>query len=393
MLGIHRRRDRRRLAGPAGPAMPLTLRPAPVLTPPPANGHRPPPPVKHRRLRWLWANNPLLVAVAAIGFSVSFQTITDLAAGHGLPGWPVLYPIGIDVGILALIVESRRAIDDGRWDLVPRAAAWALSLFTIYVNAHGAPAHDWIGRALHIVMPSLWILFLELARWRKVRRARMANGDRIPVIRWFIDWRTAGMWRAMHLANVRSYPEMVARQQVRLAALALMPAVWGEAWEADAPALLRHQLRARLLPGFVAAGCRDARAGDPVGTGELALQWVTEARPEPRRQPAAARRDGGDRRADRRPSPSPTPPSSPPPAPPSPPGDGEDTGGDGSPPDDGKPWPAGEVAARRYQLDHPAATREQAAAGAGVGPRTVDRARKRMRAAGEWAEARQPVAS
>ena len=103
----------------------------------------------------LFTENPVLLAVAGIGFAVSFQTIARVATEQHMPGWPILYPLGIDVGILALIVESRRAIDAGRSDLVPRVMAWALAALTIYVNAHGAPAHDWLGRALHVVMPAL----------------------------------------------------------------------------------------------------------------------------------------------------------------------------------------------------------------------------------------------
>ena len=55
-------------------------------------------------------DNPLLAVVAGIGFSVSFQTVAALAHAHRLPGWPALYPVGIDVGILALVAESRMLI-------------------------------------------------------------------------------------------------------------------------------------------------------------------------------------------------------------------------------------------------------------------------------------------
>ena len=123
-------------------------------------------------LRGLVAGNPLLLVIAGIGFSLSFQTISGEAARLGMPGWHPLYPIGIDVGILALVIEARRAIDDDRSDLVPRLGAWGLSILTIVINAQGVSTWG-LARLLHIIMPSLWVLFLELTRWRKLRRRRL----------------------------------------------------------------------------------------------------------------------------------------------------------------------------------------------------------------------------
>ena len=92
-----------------------------------------------------WAlvrDNPVLPVIAAIGFAVSFQTIAGLAKTQHMPGWPVLYPVLIDVFLLGVIIEARKASDDGRSDVVPRVIAWALAAFTVYVNAHGAPAGE-----------------------------------------------------------------------------------------------------------------------------------------------------------------------------------------------------------------------------------------------------------
>ena len=130
---------------------------------------------KHARLtavRGLVRENPVLPVIALIGFSVSFQTITALARAQHMPGSPYLYPVLIDVFFLGLVVEARKAIDDGRSDLVPRAMAWVLAGFTVYVNAHGSPARDWLGITLHVTAPVAWITFLELTRWRKLRKKR-----------------------------------------------------------------------------------------------------------------------------------------------------------------------------------------------------------------------------
>ena len=223
----------------------------------------------------LVAGNPALVAVAGLGFSVSFQTIAELAAAHGLPGHPVIYPVIIDVGILAMIIESRRAIDARRSDLAPRLLAWALIALTIYVNAHGAPPHDWLGRALHVVGPALWAALLELTRWRKIARRRASEGDSIPRSRWIMSpLRTPAMWRRMVLHHVTSYREMVAREDARLLGIEIAGEVFGKRWRRVAPAQLRHHLTAGTLPAAVAVACGEGSPDMP----ELVERWVTGAK-------------------------------------------------------------------------------------------------------------------
>jgi hypothetical protein len=234
------------------------------------------------RPRWLTAasglvaGNPLLLVIAGIGFSLSFQTISGEAARLGMPGWHPLYPIGIDVGILALVIEARRAIDDDRSDLVPRLGAWGLSILTIVINAQGASTWG-LARLLHIIMPSLWVLFLELTRWRKLRRARSAKrAERIPLARWLADWpwRTLGMKRRMVLNNVTSYPVACAREEARMLATDLARAVWGMRWKQSAPALFRHQIRGGSLPAPVAGIASLAAVGTSPAMSEPVAEWV-----------------------------------------------------------------------------------------------------------------------
>jgi hypothetical protein len=236
------------------------------------------------RSRWLTAvsgliaGNPLLLVIAGIGFSLSFQTIAGEAARLGMPGWHPLYPIGIDVGILALVIEARRAIDDDRSDLVPRIGAWALSVLTIVINAQGASTWG-LARLLHIIMPSLWVLFLELTRWRKLRRARAAKrAERIPLARWLADWpwRTLGMKRRMILSNVTSYPVACAREEARMLATDLARAVWGMRWKQSAPALFRHQIRGGVLPEDVARVASFADIGASPAMSEPVADWVAK---------------------------------------------------------------------------------------------------------------------
>ena len=158
--------------------------------------------------------NPLLAAVAGIGFSVSFQTIAKLAYAHGLPGPPVLYPVGIDVGILALIAEGLWLIREGRSDFVPRTLAWLLTGVTIYINVHGARPGDRVGEGLHAVMPALWVICLELVRRRRVTATARADG--IPAGRWVAaPWPTLTLWLRMRRDGITSYPLALELEQAR----------------------------------------------------------------------------------------------------------------------------------------------------------------------------------
>jgi len=242
---------------------------------------------KHARLtaaRALVQENPVLLGIAGIGFFVSFQTIAGLARAQRMPGWPVLYPLLIDAAILGFIIESRKAIDDGRSDLVPRALAWLFAGFTVYVNAHGSPARDWLGVSLHVAAPSLWVAFLELTRWRKLRKAAALRQDRIPRARWLAaPLRTWAMRRRMILHNVTSYAEASAREDARMLGMDLAAAVFGKRWKRDAPVLLRHHLLAGTLPADVATAAAERSRELP----DAVEAWITGA--SARRDKAAAR--------------------------------------------------------------------------------------------------------
>jgi hypothetical protein len=227
-----------------------------------------------KHARTIVAGNPLLLAVAGIGFAVSFQTISHLATAHHLPGWPVLYPLGIDVGILALAVESRRAIDAGRSDLVPRVLAWVLAAFTIYVNAHGAPAHDWLGRAMHVVMPALWIVFLELTRWRKLAKKRAEDKrEGIPLARWMAaPLSSLRMHRRMILRNTRSYAAAVELEDARRFIAAIARAHFGKRWKAEAPCILLDRIRSGRLGDDVTRAATASVSADLTGGWEEAAR-------------------------------------------------------------------------------------------------------------------------
>jgi len=219
--------------------------------------------------------NPLLAAVAGIGFSVSFQTIAKLAHTHGLPGPGVLYPIGIDVGILALIAEGLHLIREGRSDFIPRALAWVLTGFTIYVNVQGSRPGDGVGEALHAVMPALWVICLELVRHRRVTGTR---SDGIPSGRWVAaPWPTLTLWVRMRRDGITSYPLALELEQARLFARDLIRAT-PEEYRPPRSSLVCKRIRSGRLREDVRKAIAASLADEwaPGWEGPV-TDWVTDA--------------------------------------------------------------------------------------------------------------------
>ena len=197
---------------------------------------------RHARLtsaRALVRENPLLLGIAGIGFAVSFQTVAGLARAQHMPGWPVLYPLLIDLGILGFIVEARKALADGRSDLIPAAAGVAvLRGFTVYVNAHGSPARDWLGITLHVAAP---VAVDDVPGADPVAASCAAGalerGDPIPRARWVLaPWPTWKMYRRMVLCDVPSYSRAVDMEISRRHAIARLSAHYrGKDWQQAAP--------------------------------------------------------------------------------------------------------------------------------------------------------------
>lgn len=235
-------------ASPAAPAVPDNAPPAPrkggrggpgvadaPLSTAGATGHpapAAPAALGARVVGWL------LLAVAAIGmplvgvigFAASYSTLERFALEHGfsatLAAW---FPVGIDASIVALLamdlVMVRRRTP---WPVL-RLSAHAMTLATVLFNAadglkEGPDKGLLAGLAAnplwalsHAVMPVLFVLGVEAARRLLMHTARIQDGtaaDRIPLHRWALSPVATGrLYRRMRLAAVRSYPEMVKREQ------------------------------------------------------------------------------------------------------------------------------------------------------------------------------------
>lgn len=229
--------------------------------------------------------NPLLALVAAIGFSVSFQTVAHLAYEHGLPGWPPLYPVGIDIGILALLAEALYLIRDRRSDFIPRALAWVLSGFTVYVNAHGAARGDWVGAALHVAMPALWVVFLELVRHRRIAAQ---HADAIPFGRWAASpWPTLRLKMRMLRDGTTSYPVALEMEHARLFARDLLRAAPRQFRPARS-SLIRKRVRTGRLTEDIRKAVGSSLSSEwSAGWEPAVTEWVTDVLGMPSRMAAS----------------------------------------------------------------------------------------------------------
>ncbi|MFI5635063.1 DUF2637 domain-containing protein [Streptomyces sp. NPDC051664] len=215
---------------------------APLSTAPAADGAAPATvatPGAGRGAVWV---GRLLMAVAVvgmplvgiIGFASSYSTLRGFAADHGFSDngvWSLApwFPIGIDASIVALLAMDLVMVRRGTPWPVLRFAAHGMTLATVVFNAStgigpdtGVSVWDGLGadplRALsHAVMPVLFVLGIEGSRKILMHAARIAEGtasDRIPLHRWVLaPIATGRLYRRMRLAAVRSYPEMVEREQ------------------------------------------------------------------------------------------------------------------------------------------------------------------------------------
>jgi Protein of unknown function (DUF2637) len=192
---------------------------------------------------------PLLSALAVLGGIGSFTTIRDLAQPwFGHLAW--IIPIGVDLGILALLT----------WDLlaeylslswpVLRWTAWAFIAATVYLNiaaAHGNPT----AAIMHAAMPVLFITVIEGIRHLIRQLTGLATGiriERIPLSRWLLAPRTTFLLgRRMILWHVTSYRDGLALEHEHLTAVSRLQERYGRwRWRWRAP--LGERLALQLAP-------------------------------------------------------------------------------------------------------------------------------------------------
>lgn len=196
----------------------------------------------------------LVAIIAVLGFVNSFAAVAEVA----VPSFGDLaytLPIAVDLGIFAFtaldLVLARLDMRVPWLRLIP----WSLTAGTIYLNVSAETTV--VGKVAHAILPSLWVVAVEVGAHIIRRRAKLERGkamDAIRAARWVLaPWPTWKLWRRMNLWEIRSYPEALRRERDRVLALTDLQDAFGSlAWRWKAPRRARVLYRlGELAPGAI----------------------------------------------------------------------------------------------------------------------------------------------
>ena len=178
------------------------------------------------------------VVIAGIGFAGSYAAVRTLALHKGFGWFANVFPIGVDAGIVVLLALDLLLT----WLRIPfpllRQTAWLLTAATIAFN--GAAAWpDPLGVGMHAIIPVLFVVSVEAARHAIGRIADITadkHMESVRITRWVLaPVPTFRLWRRMKLWELRSYEEVIRREQDRLVYRARLRARYGVAWRRRAP--------------------------------------------------------------------------------------------------------------------------------------------------------------
>ena len=177
-------------------------------------------------------------AIAVIGFVGSYTAVAKLAKAKHFGDFAMIFPIGIDAGILVLLALDLLLT----WLRMPlamlRHTAWLLTAATIAFNA-AAAWPDPVGTGMHAVIPILFVVVVEAARHAIGQAADLTAGrhmESVRMVRWLLDpISTFRLWRRMKLWELRSYDDVIKLEQSRLIERARLRARYGWRWRSKAP--------------------------------------------------------------------------------------------------------------------------------------------------------------
>ncbi|MGH6653902.1 MAG: DUF2637 domain-containing protein [Actinocrinis sp.] len=187
----------------------------------------------------------IMAALIALGGMVlSFRAVSQEMVPAFGARWAWLVPIVVD---LTVFVFSGVDLVLARLDMGHPLARWTVygaTGGTVWLNysVGGSAA----GRVAHVLMPAIWVVFIELMRHvvrRQVNLATSSHREAIPAARWFLSpWPTLKLWRRMVLWRVNSYPRALEQEKMRLGAVATARELYGRFWRIRISPLTKLQI-------------------------------------------------------------------------------------------------------------------------------------------------------
>ena len=204
--------------------------------------------------------------IALGGMLLSFRAVSaEMVPAFGAR-WAWLVPVVVD---LTVFVFSGVDLVLARLDMSHPLARWTVygaTGGTVWLN-YGAGG-NLFGRVAHVLMPSIWVVFVELMRHvvrRQVNLSTKSVREPIPAARWIVSpWPTLKLWRRMVLWRQHSYSRAVALERTRLGAVAVARQLHGRAWRRRVGPLIRLQIDLAELDAAAVAAALTLAAHRPL---------------------------------------------------------------------------------------------------------------------------------
>lgn len=170
--------------------------------------------------------------IALGGMTLSFRAVSaEMVPAFGAR-WAWLVPIVVDMTVFVFsgvdLVLARKNMNHplARWTVYVATAGTVL----LNYSAGGNLA----GRVAHVLMPAIWVVFIELMRHVVHHQVGLTTGtlrDPVPVTRWALSpWPTLKLWRRMVLWQQRSYSGALDQERTRLRRIAALRQAHGLFW-------------------------------------------------------------------------------------------------------------------------------------------------------------------
>lgn len=196
---------------------------------------------------WTIATTAIGIFAALIGLGgmiLSFRAVSaEMIPAFGTH-WAWLVPLVIDLTVFAFSGVDLVLTRHGMSHPLARFTVYAATVGTVWLNYDAGGNTP--GRVAHVLMPLIWVLFIEILRHVVRRKAHLAGAEirePIPAARWLLSpVPTALLYRRMVLWQTNSYRAALAHERERLRATAALREKHGRLWRLHVAPIVRLEL-------------------------------------------------------------------------------------------------------------------------------------------------------